>query len=136
MPSYEFDAIIIGGGAAGLTASGIAANVGAKTLMIESNKLGGDCTWTGCVPSKVILKAAKIAQQIRTASKFGLIDIEPTINFRKLIEHVHKIRDEVYWDADRPRFMRKWVSKWFLGRPRLKIPMRLKLLLMMEQREW
>ncbi|MCG8373674.1 MAG: FAD-dependent oxidoreductase, partial [Balneolales bacterium] len=52
MSKYEFDSIVIGGGAAGLTASGIAANLGAKTMMIEAHLLGGDCTWTGCVPSK------------------------------------------------------------------------------------
>ncbi len=102
MSKFEFDAIVIGGGAAGLTASGIAANVGAKTMMIESDRLGGDCTWTGCVPSKVILKAGKLAHQIRNASKFGLLDSEPDINFKKVIQHVHEIRDEVYEDADRP----------------------------------
>ncbi len=72
MSTYDYDAIIIGGGAAGLTASGIAANVGAKTMMIEAHRLGGDCTWTGCVPSKVLLKAGKLAHQIRNAGKFGL----------------------------------------------------------------
>jgi len=102
MSKYEFDSIVIGGGAAGLTASGIAANVGAKTMMIEAHLLGGDCTWTGCVPSKVILKAGKLAHQIRNAGKFGLLDSEPEINFKKVIEHVHHIRDEVYEDADRP----------------------------------
>ncbi|MCR9132686.1 MAG: FAD-dependent oxidoreductase [bacterium] len=102
MSTYDYDAIVIGGGAAGLTASGIAANVGAKTMMIEAHRLGGDCTWTGCVPSKVILKAGKIAHQIRNAGKFGLLDSEPEINFKKVIEHVHLVRDEVYEDADRP----------------------------------
>lgn len=102
MSNYDFDAIVIGGGAAGLTASGIAANVGAKTMMIESNKLGGDCTWTGCIPSKVFLRAGKLAHQIRNASTFGLLNTEPTINFKKVIQHVHKVRNEVYEDADRP----------------------------------
>lgn len=102
MSKFEFDAIVIGGGAAGLTASGIAANLGAKTMMIESHLLGGDCTWTGCVPSKVILKAGKIAHQIKTASTYGLIDSEPEINFQNVIKHVHKVREEVYEDADRP----------------------------------
>lgn len=102
MSSFEFDAIIIGGGAAGLTASGIAANVGAKTLMIEADRLGGDCTWNGCVPSKTLLKAGKLAHQIRNAGKFGLINSEPEINFKNIIKHVHSIRDEVYHDADRP----------------------------------
>lgn len=102
MSNYEYDAIIIGGGSAGLTASGIAANVGAKTMMIEAHRLGGDCTWNGCVPSKVLLKAGKVAHQIRNAGKFGLLEAEPEINFKKVIEHVHHIRDEVYEDADRP----------------------------------
>ncbi|MEO1023340.1 MAG: FAD-dependent oxidoreductase [Bacteroidota bacterium] len=102
MSTYEFDMIVIGGGAAGLTASGIAANLGAKTMMVEAHRLGGDCTWTGCVPSKVILKAGKVAHQIRKASAYGLVDSEPKINFRKVIEHVHHLRQEVYEDADRP----------------------------------
>lgn len=103
MSKFEFDSIVIGGGAAGLTASGISANVGAKTMMIERHRLGGDCTWTGCVPSKVLLKAGKVAQNIREASKFGLIDIEPKINFKKVVEHVHKIREEIYEEADDPK---------------------------------
>jgi len=102
MSKYEFDSIVIGGGAAGLTASGICANFGAKTMMIEKNRLGGDCTWTGCVPSKVLLKAGKVAQQIRDASKFGLVESEPNIDFAKVIQHVDKVRKEVYEDADRP----------------------------------
>ena len=100
--SFEFDSVVIGGGAAGLTASGICANFGAKTMMIEKNKLGGDCTWTGCVPSKVLLKAGKVAQQVRDAGKYGLIDGEPKIDFKKVIKHVDDVRKEVYEDADRP----------------------------------
>ncbi len=102
MSKYDYDAIVIGGGAAGLTASGIAANFGAKTMMIEKNKLGGDCTWTGCVPSKALLKAGKVAHHIRQAGRYGLIDGEPDIDFKKVIKHVHGIRDEIYEDADAP----------------------------------
>ncbi|PSQ92559.1 MAG: mercuric reductase, partial [Bacteroidetes bacterium QH_2_63_10] len=54
----DYDVIVIGGGAGGLSAAGIATNLGAKTTMIERDALGGDCTWTGCVPSKTLLKAA------------------------------------------------------------------------------
>lgn len=100
--SFEFDSVVIGGGAAGLTASGICANFGAKTMMIERHRLGGDCTWTGCVPSKVLLKAGKVAQQVRDAGKYGLIDGEPKIDFKKVIKHVDDVRKEVYEDADRP----------------------------------
>ena len=100
--AYDYDVIVIGGGAAGLTASGMATNFGAKTLMLERHRLGGDCTWTGCVPSKAILKAAKVGQHIREASKYGLIEQPVEVDFAKVMAHVHHIRDEVYEDADRP----------------------------------
>jgi dihydrolipoamide dehydrogenase len=103
MSKFEYDVVVIGGGAAGLTASGVAANLGAKTMMIERNKLGGDCTWSGCIPSKVLLKAGKIAADMRKASKFGLSDTEPEIDFQKVIQHVQHTIQEVYDDADDPR---------------------------------
>ncbi len=102
MATYDFDMIVIGGGAAGLTASGISANFGAKTLMIEADRLGGDCTWTGCIPSKALLKAGKVARQIKDAGKYGLIDGEPEIDFQKVMQHVDEVRKEVYRDTDRP----------------------------------
>ncbi len=102
MAAYDFDMIVIGGGAAGLTASGIAANFGAKTMMVEADRLGGDCTWTGCIPSKALLKAGKVARQIKDAGKYGLIDGEPNIDFKKVMQHVDDVRKEVYHDADRP----------------------------------
>lgn len=102
METYDFDMIVIGGGAAGLTASGIAANFGAKTMMIEADRLGGDCTWTGCIPSKTLLKAGKVAQQIKEAGKYGLLDGQPNIDFKNVMKHVGEVRNEVYHDADRP----------------------------------
>jgi pyruvate/2-oxoglutarate dehydrogenase complex dihydrolipoamide dehydrogenase (E3) component len=102
MNKYDFDVVVIGGGAAGLTSSGMAAHLGAKTMMIEAEKLGGDCTWTGCVPSKILLKAGKVAQQMRQAGKYGLIDTEPEIDFQKVIRHVHSIRQDIYEEADAP----------------------------------
>ena len=100
--AYDFDMIVIGGGAAGLTTSGISASFGAKTLMIERHRLGGDCTWTGCVPSKTILKSAKIAHHIREAGQYGLTSQPVTFDFGKMMERLHHIRDEVYEDADKP----------------------------------
>lgn len=99
--SYEYDLIVIGGGAAGLTASGIGANFGAKTLMIEADKLGGDCTWTGCIPSKTLLHAANLAAGIKEAESFGHRSAKP-LNFASVLEHVRKVREEVYEEADDP----------------------------------
>lgn len=118
MPKFDFDCIVIGGGAAGLTASGIAANVGAKTMMVEAHRLGGDCTWTGCIPSKTILKAGKVAAQIKKASRYGLIDAEPKIDFKKVIAHVHQIRDEVYEEADRPQIYEEMGIEVVFGKAR------------------
>ena len=120
MSRFDYDAIVIGGGAAGLTASGIAANFGAKTMMIEADKLGGDCTWTGCIPSKTLLKAGKLAAQIRKASSFGLMDSEPEINFKKVIEHVREVRQDVYRDADRPEIYEDMGIEVVFGKARFK----------------
>ncbi len=100
--AYDYDVIVIGGGAAGLTASGMAVNFGAKTLMLERHRLGGDCTWTGCVPSKAILKAAKVGQHIREANEYGLIEQTVKVDFAKVMGRVRHIREEVYEDADKP----------------------------------
>jgi pyruvate/2-oxoglutarate dehydrogenase complex dihydrolipoamide dehydrogenase (E3) component len=100
--SYDYDLAVIGGGAAGLTAAGLGVNLGAKTVMIEKDRLGGDCTWTGCIPSKTLLKTAKVAHQTRQASQWGLVDQEPEIDFQRVMEHVRTTRREVYEDADAP----------------------------------
>ncbi len=100
--STDYDVLVLGGGAAGLSAAGIATNLGAKTAMIERDALGGDCTWTGCVPSKTLLKAAKVAHQARNASQYGLPDQAVNIDFAGVMEHVRETRQEVYEDADAP----------------------------------
>ena len=62
------DLVVIGGGSAGLVAADFGARFGADVLLIEKDKIGGDCTWTGCVPSKALLHTAGVAHQIRAAS--------------------------------------------------------------------
>lgn len=104
--SYQYDFIVIGGGASGLTAAGMGANFGAKTLMIEANKLGGDCTWTGCVPSKTLLHASKLAAGIKEAEAFGHKSASP-LNFSSILKHVRKVREEVYEEADDPEIYRE-----------------------------
>ncbi len=98
----DYDVLVIGGGAGGLSAAGIATNLGAKTAMIERDALGGDCTWTGCVPSKTLLKAATVVHQARTASKYGLTDQSVDVDFGGVMNHVRQVRQEVYEEADAP----------------------------------
>lgn len=103
MGKYEFDTLVVGGGAAGLTTAGIAANFGAKTMMIEMERLGGDCTWTGCVPSKTLLKAASVMHNAKKAEKYGLSTGEVDLDPQKVMRHVDKVRRKVYEDADDPQ---------------------------------
>jgi len=79
MSTYDYDMIIIGGGAAGLTVAAGAAQLGAKTALIEKDRLGGDCLFYGCVPSKTLIKSAKVYYYARHLEKFGLphTDIPP-----------------------------------------------------------
>src|SRR5277367_996165 len=68
----EFDLAVIGAGAAGLSVTAVAAQLGLKVALIERGRMGGDCLNTGCVPSKALLAAAHAAQAIRTADRLGL----------------------------------------------------------------
>jgi pyruvate/2-oxoglutarate dehydrogenase complex dihydrolipoamide dehydrogenase (E3) component len=96
MAAPEFDLAIIGAGSGGLTAAGFAAQLGARVALVEKNRIGGDCTWTGCVPSKAILKAAKIAHETRTASRFGITASPPGVDMTKVRAYVRQAIEQVY----------------------------------------
>lgn len=104
MATYDVDLLVLGAGAAGLTAAGTAANLGAKTMMVERDRLGGDCTWTGCVPSKTLLHAAALRAHARDfAERFARGGADaPAADFGAVMGDVHRTRQEVYHDADRP----------------------------------
>jgi pyruvate/2-oxoglutarate dehydrogenase complex dihydrolipoamide dehydrogenase (E3) component len=96
--------LVIGGGAAGLTAAGMSAALGAKTALIEQHLLGGDCTWHGCVPSKSLIKAAKVAHLVRQAAAYGLTPNTPPHeqDLSQVMARVKAIRQHIYDDADAP----------------------------------
>lgn len=86
----RYDLVIIGGGTAGLTAAVGAAGVGARVLLAEEDRTGGDCLWTGCVPSKALLAAADRAHAIRTADRVGLAASEPEVDLERVMGHVRE----------------------------------------------
>jgi pyruvate/2-oxoglutarate dehydrogenase complex dihydrolipoamide dehydrogenase (E3) component/uncharacterized membrane protein YdjX (TVP38/TMEM64 family) len=88
---FDNNLIVIGGGAAGLVSAYIAAAVKAKVTLIEAHKMGGDCLNYGCVPSKALIKSAKVAQDMRNAESYGLETAEPKFSFRKVMARVHDI---------------------------------------------
>ena len=99
--------VVIGGGAAGLTAAGMSAVLGAKTALVSDAPLGGDCTWHGCVPSKSLLKAAKVAHDMRSAAKYGLVAPDLVHDWTQIMARVHSIREHIYQEADAPPHMEK-----------------------------
>ena len=89
--SFDRNMVVIGGGAGGLVSSYIAAAVKAKVTLVEAHKMGGDCLNFGCVPSKAIIKSAKLAHQMRHASNYGLSDAQPAFSFKAVMQRVHAV---------------------------------------------
>ena len=85
---FDRNMVVIGAGAAGLVSAYIAATVKAKVTLVEAHQMGGDCLNTGCVPSKAIIKSAKVAHQMRHADKYGLTPADPKVPFRAVIARV------------------------------------------------
>ncbi len=92
---FDRNLIVIGGGAAGLVSAYIAAAVKAKVTLIEAHKMGGDCLNYGCVPSKALIKSAKLAQQIRHGEHYGLNAAKPDFSFRKVMARVQEVIRQV-----------------------------------------
>jgi pyruvate/2-oxoglutarate dehydrogenase complex dihydrolipoamide dehydrogenase (E3) component len=89
--TFDRNLIVIGGGAGGLVSAYIAAAVKAKVTLIEAHKMGGDCLNYGCVPSKALIKSAKLAHQMRHASNYGLSDSAPSFSFKAVMQRVHDV---------------------------------------------
>ena len=85
------DLCVIGAGSGGLSIAAGAVQMGASVVLIEKGEMGGDCLNYGCVPSKAILAAAKQAQSMRDAAKFGVAAVEPDVDFAAVMDHVHDV---------------------------------------------
>ena len=88
---FDRNLVVIGAGAAGLVSAYIGAVVKAKVTLIEAHKMGGDCLNYGCVPSKALIRSAKLAHQMRHGEHYGLKAAEPQFSFRKVMERVHEV---------------------------------------------
>lgn len=85
---FDQNLVVIGAGSAGLVSAYIAAQVKAGVTLVEAKEMGGDCLNTGCVPSKALIKSAKVAATMRNADKYGLKSVEPEVPFKQVIERV------------------------------------------------
>ena len=94
--SEIYDVIVIGAGSAGLTAAVFDGAVGKRVALIERERIGGDCTWTGCVPSKALLRVAKVAYNVRTAHQLGISTSAPVVDMSAVRDHIRHVIQEVY----------------------------------------
>lgn len=89
--SFDTNLIVIGAGSAGLVSAYIAAAVKAKVTLIEKHRMGGDCLNTGCVPSKAILRSAKLLDHARRSREFGIAELTPKFAFGDVMKRVHEV---------------------------------------------
>jgi pyruvate/2-oxoglutarate dehydrogenase complex dihydrolipoamide dehydrogenase (E3) component len=91
MAHYLYDLTIIGGGSGGLTAARLATSLGAHVLLIDKERLGGDCLNYGCVPSKSLIHVARVAQQARDAARLGLLPTGLSVDMAKVSQHIQEV---------------------------------------------
>ncbi len=92
----QYDVIVIGAGSGGLVAATTAHRKGLKTAMVEKNKIGGECTHYGCVPSKALINAAKAYHSIEKMETLGIAAAVPKLDFRAVMEKVDEIVQGIY----------------------------------------
>ena len=117
MAVYDFDIGIIGGGSAGLTVASGAAQFGARTLLVEKEKsLGGDCLHYGCVPSKTLIRTAKVYHLIRNAERFGLPRIETkAVDYKDIAKRIQSVIGKIQKHDSEERFCNLGVKVEFGG---------------------
>ena len=92
---FDANLIVIGGGSAGLVTAYIAAAVKAKVILIEKHRMGGDCLNTGCVPSKALIRSARLAAEMRRSDDFGIRSGKPSVDFAAVMQRVRRVVEQV-----------------------------------------
>ncbi|MCH8815049.1 MAG: FAD-dependent oxidoreductase [Chloroflexi bacterium] len=92
---YDYDVVIVGVGSAGMVAAEVAFNMGVRAAMVERDRVGGDCLWTGCVPSKTLLSSAKAAHTIRNAAAYGIDAGDLKIDTTKVWDRIKRVQEEI-----------------------------------------
>ncbi|HWP93413.1 MAG TPA: dihydrolipoyl dehydrogenase [Thermodesulfobacteriota bacterium] len=109
----NYDIVVIGGGAAGLTVATGSVKFGLRVALVEKEKLGGDCLYYGCVPSKTLIHSAKVASLIKRAKEYGLDETMLSFDFEKVINHVWNTISIIGKHDDPERFRKMGVDVVF-----------------------
>ena len=92
---FDTNLVVIGAGSGGLVSAYIAAAVKAKVVLVEKHQMGGDCLNTGCVPSKALIRSAKLAHEMRHAEHYGLKSQQPEVDFAAVMDRIHAVIAEI-----------------------------------------
>jgi pyruvate/2-oxoglutarate dehydrogenase complex dihydrolipoamide dehydrogenase (E3) component len=114
MKKPEYDIAIIGAGASGLIAADFAVQLGARTALLDKGPIGGDCTWTGCVPSKSLIKVATVAHHARTAARYGIDAGQPAVDMLQVRDYLRSTIQQIY-EPTEPDALRKKGMDIFIG---------------------
>lgn len=104
MAQSEFDIVVIGGGSGGLVVAAGGATLGAKVALVEKHRLGGDCLWYGCVPSKTLIKSARIAHQMRHAGQWAIAPVPVQPDLARVMERVAGVIETIEPNDSPERF--------------------------------
>jgi pyruvate/2-oxoglutarate dehydrogenase complex dihydrolipoamide dehydrogenase (E3) component len=100
----KFDVVVIGGGTAGLVTASGCARLGRRVALIDREQLGGECLWTGCVPTKALVASAKLAHQMRRANSWGIESVEPRFTPKSIMDSMRAARDAIAPHDDPEKF--------------------------------
>lgn len=118
----RYDLVIVGMGSAGLVAAEFAARLGLRVAAVEADRIGGDCLWTGCVPSKTLLAAARAAHTMRTAGRHGLPAVEPDVDHSRVWRRIRDVQEQIASTDDSPERYEGMGVHLVRGRARLAGP--------------
>jgi pyruvate/2-oxoglutarate dehydrogenase complex dihydrolipoamide dehydrogenase (E3) component len=118
LPRTTYDLVIIGGGSAGISAAELAAALGARVALLDRERLGGECLYTGCVPSKALLHVAHVAAQIRTASALGLDAQLASVELAGVSDYVQRAIQTIYDRSENPEHFHRLGVEVALGEVR------------------
>jgi pyruvate/2-oxoglutarate dehydrogenase complex dihydrolipoamide dehydrogenase (E3) component len=117
MSAYDYDLVVIGVGSGGISAANLALRLGKKVAVVEKARIGGDCTWYGCVPSKALIRSAAVAHQIQRMEDYGLRTEGPTsLDTDQVMKHVRSVRHGIY-QGETPEVFEEMGIKVYLGAP-------------------
>ena len=115
----DYDLVVVGLGSAGIVAAEFAADLGLRVAAVEASRIGGDCLWTGCVPSKALLASARVAHHMRTANRYGIAPVEPDVDLVAVWQRIRAIQQEIATTDDSPEHFRELGVELIFGRAQL-----------------